>query len=242
MQGINEATQQWYDLCRWYEALEPVKYQDLPSSKGLVVTDMVNGFCREGTLASERVGALVDPIARLASFMYKQGTRAFLSIQDTHRPDSVEFKSYPAHCIQGTDEAELVDELKFLTSSSAFPWKVFEKDTLTAGFTRGTEKNPGLNDTLLGLAQKRNPMASTFEHPCNIQTLIVAGNCTDLCVYQAAMHIKQWYGHNGIDMNVVVPVNLVETYDAPGHNAIFYNIAFLNHMAQNGITVVKEIQ
>ena len=35
-----------------------------------------------------------------------------LFIKDAHTKDSKEFDSFPPHCIKGTEEAELVDELK----------------------------------------------------------------------------------------------------------------------------------
>lgn len=221
----------------WYTELESVAYSDLPNGKAIVVTDMVNGFVHNGALASDRVRDLVPGISALVEHAYDNGVQGFLSVQDSHRADSLEFKSFPEHCVRGTREADLIPELSIWSF-----WKSFRKDTLTAAFTKNSDYNSwAFNSVLMGMAEKRNPGASDFANPCNVNSIIVVGNCTDLCVYQAAMHIKQLYTDMHHDMEVVVPVSLVDTYDAPGHDADFYNVTFLRHMALNGIRVVKDV-
>jgi hypothetical protein len=85
-----------------------------------------------------------------------------------------------------------------------------------------------------------------------VQTAIVVGNCTDLCVYQLAMHLRLRHNARNLpEMTVIVPANAVDTYDLPvaaaaalgvmPHPADFFHQVFLYHMALNGIQVVREL-
>ena len=63
----------------------------------------------------------------------------------------------------------------------------------------------------------------------NIENIIVVGNCTDICVYQFAVTLKSYFIQNNINKNIIIPMNLIETYDAPGvHCADLSNIVFIN--------------
>ncbi len=83
-------------------------------------------------------------------------------------------------------------------------------------------------------------------------TYIVVGDCTDLCVYQAAMALKLRSTANHLGQRVIVPVNCVETYDLPvqqaleigaqPHDGDLLHHIFLHSMAQNGIEVVASIR
>jgi len=65
-----------------------------PDSIALLAVDVTVGFCSDGPLASERVGRITAPIARLFQRAHKQGVRNFLLPQDTHTEDAVEFNSF----------------------------------------------------------------------------------------------------------------------------------------------------
>ena len=69
------------------------------------------------------------------------------------------------------------------------------------------------------------------------------GDCTDLCVYQLVSHLKLSANEANIRRRVVVPANLVATYDAPGHEGDFYHAMFLRHMQTGlGAQVVRGIK
>src|SRR5262249_16606445 len=85
-----------------------------------------------------------------------------------------------------------------------------------------------------------------------IKTWIVAGDCTDLCTHQLAMHMRLWANQNQQrGVRVVLPVDTVDTYDMPvatakelgivPHDAEFLHLVFLYHMMLNGIEIVTEI-
>jgi hypothetical protein len=77
------------------------------------------------------------------------------------------------------------------------------------------------------------------------------GDCTDLCLYQLAMHLKLNANAAGQRVNVLVPENCVQTYDLPldvassigamPHDGDLVHAMFLYHMALNGAQVVKKI-
>jgi hypothetical protein len=80
----------------------------------------------------------------------------------------------------------------------------------------------------------------------------VVGNCTDLCVYQLAMHLRVRHNARNVPgVSVIVPANAVDTYDLPvetasaigamPHPGDFFHQVFLYHMALNGIQVVREL-
>jgi hypothetical protein len=75
-----------------------------------------------------------------------------------------------------------------------------------------------------------------------VRDFIVVGNCTDLCVYQAAMQLKMRFNGAGwYTRSVIVPADCVQTYDALGHPGDQMHDVFLRHMALNGIEVVTSI-
>src|SRR5687768_134523 len=53
----------------------------------IVAVDVVNGFCVEGPLASERVGAIVPPIRRLLEAAHARGVTHVAVLRDSHTPD-----------------------------------------------------------------------------------------------------------------------------------------------------------
>jgi hypothetical protein len=88
-------------------------------------------------------------------------------------------------------------------------------------------------------------------HP-ELRTAIVVGDCTDLCVYQLAMHLRVRHNARNIPgVAVIVPANAVDTYDLPveaaeavgamPHPGDVFHQVFLYHLALNGIQVVREL-
>ncbi|MDF2758596.1 MAG: isochorismatase family protein [Thermomicrobiales bacterium] len=220
-------------ITSWYERLQPRPLAEVigdPASAAIFSTDMVVGFCERGNLASARVGALAVPVADLFQRAHALGVRHFVLTQDTHHPETPEFEAWPVHCVRGTEEAETVPELKALPFADLLT--VIEKNSLHPAL--GTEFDPWLD-----------------AHP-SLRTAIVVGNCTDLCVYQLAMHLRVRHNARNVPgVSVIVPANAVDTYDLPvetataigafPHPGDFFHQVFLYHMALNGIQVVREL-
>ena len=201
-----------------------------PATSAIFSADMINGFCHFGPLASDRVNALIGPVVDLFTRAHDLGVRNFVLVQDTHEPDAPEFAAWPPHCVRGTLEAETIPELAALPFADLFT--VVEKNSLHPG--HATEFDAWL-----------------AAHP-EVRTAIVVGDCTDLCVYSLAMHLRLVANARNIpDLRVIVPADAVDTYDlspdaaaaigAFPHPGQFFHEVFLYHMALNGIEVVREL-
>lgn len=166
--------------------------------RAIVVVDMLVGFCRGGGLYSPRYDPLVPRIRERLAAAEADGIPAVFLV-DTHTPDDPEFAMFPAHCVEGSGEGEVIPELKEFADRGT----VVRKSTFS-GF-HGTE----LAEVLARLAP---------------DVVEVAGVCTDICVLHTVAGLRaQGY-------EVLVHKELVETYDAPGHDAEEFNRFALAHV------------
>jgi len=76
-----------------------------------IIVDVLNGFCREGNLASPRCAAAIPRIRDIVAER-QRAKDALVFLADTHDPDDKEFEIFPVHCVRGTSEADVVDELQ----------------------------------------------------------------------------------------------------------------------------------
>ena len=178
----------------------------------LFIVDMNNGFAKQGSLYSPRIENLIKPIENFAKHICPKLNR-IIAFTDSHTESSIELLNYPIHCLEDSIESDIVDELKDIPNL-----EIIQKNS-TNGFFALNKIN--------------------FE---NIDNIIIVGDCTDICIYQFAITLKSYFNQNNLRKNIILPINLVDTYDIPNvHNAELLNIVFLNSMIQNGINVVKEI-
>jgi len=221
-------------LLKWERDLPRIAWNDLreEAQQGRVAlfsVDMVNGFCHQGALSSPRVNNIIPAVAAAFEGAYAFGVRDFVLEQDCHTPDAVEFADFPPHCQVGTSEAETIPELANLSFANLY--RIFPTNSLSAFF-----------GTSLGTWLEAHP---------DLHTAVIVGNCTDLCVYQMAMHLKLHANAYNQKMRVIVPENAVQTYDMPvetasavgalPHDGDFLHLVFLYHMRLNGVEVVREI-
>ena len=231
---LSQATLFMEALVNWECSLPDLSWQSLnePAQQGKVAVfsvDMINGFCHEGALASPRVKGIIPAVADVLTRAYEIGVRDFILAQDNHTPDAVEFANFPPHCQQGTSEAETIPELVQLPFADRY--QIVSKNALSA--FHGTALN-----------------AWVEEHR-DLKAAIVVGDCTDLCIYQMAMHLKLYANEHNLPLRVIVPENAVQTYDMPvstakdvgalPHDGDVLNLMFLHHMALNGVEVVRKI-
>jgi nicotinamidase-related amidase len=124
----------------------------------------------------------------------------------------------------------MVDELKALPFSDSFV--IIPKNSVSCDI--GTDLDPWLET-----------------HP-RVTTFIVAGDCTDICVYLMAMHLRLRANVLGVgEARVIIPADCVQTYDlsveaaaqvgALPHDGDLLHSIFLYHMALNGIEVVAHL-
>ncbi|HLU36320.1 MAG TPA: isochorismatase family protein [Thermomicrobiales bacterium] len=199
-----------------------------PSRAAFFSADLINGFVHHGPLASPRVHGIVDDVVRLFTDGWNHGIREFVLLQDTHDPSTPEFNSYPPHALKGDAESETIPELANLPFAQNLT--VIEKNSL----------HPAVETTF----------NDWWDEHMDLNRAIVVGDCTDLCVYQLAMHLRlRANALNLQDFDVIVPINSVQTFDIPddpanpgtAHPGDFFHDVFLYHMASNGIRVVTGI-
>lgn len=221
-------------LDAWYAALPAVELASIvgnrPERVALLSIDMINGFCKEGPLSGPRVNALIGPVAAVFTHAHALGVRSFVLTQDTHDPNTPEFGAYPPHCIAGTPESQTVAELAALPFADAIT--TIEKNSLSSHL-----------GTTLGAWLRERPALDTF---------VIVGDCTDLCVYSAAMHLRLEANALNLQRRVIVPAHAVDTFDTPvsvahelgiyAHDGDLHHALFLHHMAQNGVEVVGELR
>ena len=198
----------------------------------MIAVDVVNGFCTTGPLASERVGAIVPPVERLLRAGHAAGIRRFAVLRDSHDPRAPEFAQFPPHCVAGTEESALVAELARLPFSGSFMDVPKNATSAWAGATRFSS----------WIAEQESAGVTTF---------VVAGDCTDLCVYQTAMPLKLSANARNVRAEVVVPAECVDTYDLPvetarslgalPHDGDLLHAVFLYHLQLNGVRVVRRL-
>lgn len=181
----------------------------------IFVVDMVNGFVKEGALHDKAILSCVEPIqALLNEHLYPS-----IFIADAHPPKTREFLSYPSHCVIGTSESEVIDELQ------PFIEKLFHKNS-TNTFTC-----PQFQEFLK-------------EDIDRYQDIVITGCCSDICILQFALGLNAWLNeHNKVEKRIIIPMNAIETYHIDGiHDAYATNEFSISNMAANGILIVDQIK
>ncbi len=219
-------------LIGWVNSLSSISFSELvkdgSDKVAIVCVDMVEGFCRSGVLASDRIGAIIPNVVNLFKRAYSAGVRHFALTQDYHSEDAPEFSDFPPHCVAGTEEAETIKEIKELPFFESID--VIRKKTISSSIDTSLEK---------WLTSK------------DLKHIVIVGDCTDLCTYQLAMFVKLLSNARNYGWNVILPLDCVETYDMPvdlakkigakPHPGDLFHILFAYHMALNGVKVVKSI-
>jgi len=77
----------------------------------VVVVDMLNGFLKEGKLANPGARWVIPNILDLLQRKAEEGWE-MIFVCDNHKKDDLEFLMFPEHCVEGTEEALIIEELK----------------------------------------------------------------------------------------------------------------------------------
>lgn len=169
----------------------------------VLAIDMVRGFYDTGNLKNPRMGNIIPNIGRLMERTQKNEDNKILFICDNHCDDDPEFKIFPKHCITGTEEIEIVPQLR-----NFLMWN-------RINYTPKTKFNALYKTHIEELLAHLEP-----------DVIIVVGVCTDICILYTVAGLRD------LDYKVIVPKDCVETYDAPGHNAEEINAYILKHMEE----------
>ena len=217
-------------LADWQANLKSVPFvQAVPQPQRAVIVsvDLVVGFAYEGRLSGPRVAGIIPAVVKLFERAKAAGLEHFVLLQDCHTEDALEFNSFGRHCVCGSNEAETVPELLALPFSDRFT--VILKNSISSSI--GTTFDAWLN-----------------AHHQKVDTFIVVGDCTDICVFDLAMRLRLGANAHGYQQRCIVPANCVQTYDLTVDTAIGLGIMphdgdllhaiFLYQMALNGVELV----
>ena len=163
------------------------------------MTDVQEGFTRIGNLASPECAAKIPSVVSITRDELDRGTPVIFT-KDSHVEGDLEFRMFPPHCIVGTPEHQLVEELRPFEDRAA---AVIRKRRFSAFFD--TE----LEDVLAGL------------RPDEVH---IMGFCTDICVLHTTSDLRNR------DYIVVVRAEGCETFDGPDHGHVEFNRRAFAHM------------
>ncbi|KAL7119289.1 hypothetical protein ACP275_02G054200 [Erythranthe tilingii] len=137
---------------------------------GLVLVDIVNGFCTVGsgnlapTEPNRQISRMIEESRKLAK-VFCDKKLPVLAFLDSHPPGKLEHP-YPPHCVTGSDESKLVPALSWIE----------EEPNVTI-------RHKDCYDGYLGSIQEDGSNVFVDWVKSNkIQTLLVVGICTDICV------------------------------------------------------------
>lgn len=174
--------------------------------KALLIVDVQNDFCPGGALAVPAGDKVVPVLNRLMSLF-----PLVVASKDWHPKESVHFKKWPPHCVQGTKGAE------------------FHPDLNAAGIHRTFLKGTKDQDDGYSAFEATSEDLADFLRKKGVTELYVGGLATDYCVKASALDADR----NGFETFVVEDaVAAVEVKPGDGERA-------LKAMAHAGVTLIR---
>ena len=180
----------------------------------LITIDMVNGFVKEGALAAPSIMRVVPRQVELLEDAMDDKNTGMVFIRDSHPVDAVEFKTYGVHCIEGTKETEVIDELK--------AYEPYALEYL---------KNSTNLIFALGLQQD-------LIRFYNLERIRIMGCLSEVCVENGAIGLRTFFDQINKDVEVCVHADAIDTFNAPGHDADIVTDDALARMQANGIKIL----
>ena len=185
--------------------------------KLLYIVDIVKGFTTEGVMHDPYILNTVPHQLKLIE-KFKNENEGIAFVKEAHTIDSTEFKNFPPHCIIGTSEAELIEELKPYEKDAL----VYPKNSTSAIFAPNV-----IND---------------LDKMKNLELITAAGCCSDICLPNFLIPLKNYFNQNNRDIDIAIVKKASETYDSPIHNREEYSNMAYKLMEQSGIHVVEDIK
>ena len=187
--------------------------------KALFVIDMNNGFVNFGAMANPTYNNLVPEQLRMIE-KFRKEDQLINFILEGHNEGAVEFNTYPAHCIKGTAEADLIPE--FINEQNKNNTNTYYKNCINGMLNRN------LQDDIKALK--------------DLKEVIIEGVCTDLCVFDFGRTALRYFDELNRDIKMFVVKNAVDTFDAPGHNREEWTDMAFKFLGQAGAIIVDDIE
>ena len=166
----------------------------------VMVIDMIEGFTRMGAMTNPRVNAMLP---RMEAFLKSLPDDSFVMFaHDAHGHNDAEFKRFPVHALAGTDESKVCQEL--IDACDHVAISMVPKTTHSA-----------FHET---------DAAEIIEQETTGDDWVLVGCLTDMCI-PACIFPLVYRGKN-----IILPRDLIDTYDAPGHDAEAINAVCFDQM------------
>ena len=180
----------------------------------LITIDMVNGFVKEGALAAPSIMRIVPRQIELLEEASKDKDTGMIFVRDSHPIEAVEFKTYGVHCVEGTNETEVIDELKKYEDMGL----TYFKNSTNLIFA------PGMQRDLIKFY--------------NLERIRLMGCLSEVCVENGAIGLRTFFDQINSDVEVCVHADAIDTFNAPGHDADIVTDDALARMQANGIKIL----
>ena len=177
--------------------------------------DMVNGFVKEGALSSPSIMRVVPRQQELLDDYLNDEHKGIMFIQDTHTKDSVEFKTFGPHCIEGSGEEDVIKELY-----EYYKYALQIKKNST-NFVFGTNFQEEINRLKM------------------LKKVILMGCLSEVCVKNGGITLRNYFDQLNRDIDIYVAEDAIDTYDAPGHERDEVTLRAIEDMKANGIKVLE---
>ena len=187
--------------------------------KALYMIDMNNGFVNFGNMANPKYNELVNEQLKLIN-KFRKENQLVNFVLEGHTTDSIEFDSYPFHCVLGTKEAELIPE--FIDEQNKENTRTYYKNSINGMLNRNLQDDIKSQD--------------------NLNEIVIGGVCADLCVMDFARTFSRYLDEINRRAKIFVVENTIDTYDSLEHNREEWMEIAKKVMTQAGIIMVSNIE
>ncbi len=187
--------------------------------KALYMIDMNNGFVNFGNMANPKYNELVNEQLKLIN-KFRKENQLVNFVLEGHTTDSIEFDSYPSHCVLGTKEAELIPE--FIDEQNKENTRTYYKNSINGMLNRNLQDDIKIQD--------------------NLNEIVIGGVCADLCVMDFARTFSRYLDEINRRAKIFVVENTIDTYDSLEHNREEWMDIAKKVMTQAGIIMVPNIE
>lgn len=184
--------------------------------KLLINVDMVKGFVEKGAMADTYIKHIIPEHINLMEKIQKEN-EGIAIIKDTHKENCAEFSKFPIHCLENTEEANLIEELKVFEANAL----VYKKNSTSTMYAPN--------------------FIEDIDKMKNLKEVIIIGCCTDICILNLAIPMQNYFDEKNLNIKITVPKNAVETYNSPLHEREEYNEMAFKLMKQAGISVIEKM-
>lgn len=181
----------------------------------LIVVDMVNGFVYNGPLHDIECSKIIPRQKEIIDDHLDNGDLVVF-IKDTHTKDSTEFSRIPIHCLENTDESELVPELR----------EYVGRDNVITINKNSTSFNeaPEFRELITNLV--------------NLKRVDEIGVCTDICDFNGIMGLANRLNQENRDVSIYVHEDAVATFNETERSEYVEAAKLL--MKQQGINIIRK--